>query len=323
MTLSFCTRLGSSLEGVEVHKRDLRFPSFCNAFGIRFTILIYVYCSYLVLDLYARLLQVACGFHCSSHGQNKRPCYHRATVGGVAEGYFYPDDFQTESGRFGRQRKELLAQRGGGRGHDHPSRELLYQQISHVLRAGKRRNCAHPVRTLRIHHTLGIHGRQRSLVVSREAGGALHLASLKVGNSPVIARVGSTTCKAADRKKLFTPALGIHLSAALSRQHTKLPGDACPVLRQVTIALADKTREHIPFRQSKLTHFLKVHKQYITAYGNSVRVLVYITVLTKYTISWSKKYSCSNGELSPNSIKAACLRLLVFGCLSSAGRGVY
>lgn len=28
-------------------------------------------------------------------------------------------------------------------------------------------------------------------------------------------------------------------------------------LEQVVLALADKRREHVPFRQSKLTHFLK------------------------------------------------------------------
>ncbi|CAB1100888.1 unnamed protein product [Ectocarpus sp. CCAP 1310/34] len=31
-------------------------------------------------------------------------------------------------------------------------------------------------------------------------------------------------------------------------------------LEQVTMALADQTREHVPFRSSKLTHFLKVHE---------------------------------------------------------------
>ncbi|CAN0103512.1 unnamed protein product, partial [Sphacelaria rigidula] len=43
-------------------------------------------------------------------------------------------------------------------------------------------------------------------------------------------------------------------------------------LEQVTIALADKTRDHVPFRQSKLTHLLKASKQ--DSLGGNCRTLM-------------------------------------------------
>ena len=48
------------------------------------------------------------------------------------------------------------------------------------------------------------------------------------------------------------------LSAGKAREEAMYINKSLSFLEQVVIALAEKRRDHIPFRQSKLTHFLKV-----------------------------------------------------------------